>query len=185
MNTLDEAARDFLAQKSIAVAGVSRSGELPANYIYRRLKESGHVVYAINPRADEVEGDRCYHSVAELPELVGGLVIATPPDAACQLVANAAERGVRRVWMHQSLFGHGSLDDDAVESCREHHIAVIPGSCPMMFIEPVDVPHKCIHFLAHVVGREPTDDDMHRYFYDLTGALGPAVSLDPQTSVDA
>jgi hypothetical protein len=57
MTTLREAADEFLAQRRIAVAGVSRDPKRPADLIYRRLRDTGHEVFAINPNAGEVEGD--------------------------------------------------------------------------------------------------------------------------------
>ena len=47
-------------QTRIAVAGVSRDSKQPANLIYRRLRATGHEVFAVDPNADEVEGDVCY-----------------------------------------------------------------------------------------------------------------------------
>jgi CoA binding domain len=53
MITLDEAANEFLARRRIAVAGVSRDTKQPANLIYRRLRDTGHEVFAVNPSAEE------------------------------------------------------------------------------------------------------------------------------------
>ena len=62
MTTLRDAADEFLAQHRIAVAGVSRDAKQPANLIYRRLRDTGHEVFAVNPNAGEVEGDPCYRA---------------------------------------------------------------------------------------------------------------------------
>ena len=67
MPDLEERVRDFLAQKRIAVAGVSRKSQEAANLIYRKLREPGHEVFATNPRAEEVEGDACYGDLASIP----------------------------------------------------------------------------------------------------------------------
>ena len=56
MSSLREAADEFLAQRRIAVAGVSRDTKQPANLIYRRLRGAGYETFAVNPNADEVEG---------------------------------------------------------------------------------------------------------------------------------
>ena len=153
MSTLYEAAREFLGQKRIAVAGVSRRGDLPANAIYKKLRGAGHEVFAVNPNADEVEGDKSYPNLAAIPGGVDGLVIATHPAVAVELVRECGELGIGRVWMHRSL-GTGSVSEDAVRLCRELGIAVIPGSCPMMFCEPVDVAHKCLRWFLRVSGKQ-------------------------------
>jgi len=144
--TLHDAVTDFLAQPRIAVAGVSRSGEGAANLIYERLRDAGYTVFAINPEATTIEGDPCYPDIASLPETPDGLVIVTPPDAAPALVHACADRGIPRVWMHRS-FGTGSVSDEAAALGRRLGLTVIPGACPMMFLEPVDGGHTCIRWL--------------------------------------
>jgi len=155
MPTLRDAADDFLAQKRIAVAGVSRSGEGAATLIYRRLRDAGYTVLAINPEAATVEGDPCYPDVASLPDTPDGLVIVTPPDAARDLVQACADRGIPRVWMHRS-FGTGSVSDEAAALGQRLGLTVIPGACPMMFLDPVDGGHTCIRWLLKWTGGLPT-----------------------------
>src|SRR6516225_12450716 len=106
MNNLKDAALDFLAQKRIAVAGVSRQGDLPANLIYRKLRETGHDVFAVNPNADRVEGDVSDPDLAAIPIRVDAAVIATPPQVTLRLVQQCGNLGIRRVWIHRS-FGRG------------------------------------------------------------------------------
>lgn len=153
-NTLRETIDDFLAQKRIAVAGVSRSNDQAANLIYRKLRDAGYRVFAVNPNAEEVEGDSAWPDLASLPEKPDGVVAATAPAATVEVVRQAIGQGIPRVWMHRS-FGEGSVSKEAVELCREHGIAVIPGACPMMYCQPVDVGHKCIRFLLKLTGGLP------------------------------
>lgn len=155
MPTLKQAAEEFLACNRIAVAGVSRKGDTAANGIYRKLRDTGHDVFAVNPNAETLEGDACYANLAAVPGGVDAVVIGTPPSAAVALVRECAALGVKRVWMHRS-FGHGSVDGEAVRLCAELGIAVIPGACPMMFCEPVDPAHKCIRWIQRVTGGAPT-----------------------------
>jgi uncharacterized protein len=154
MDTLKQAAADFLAQERIAVAGVSRDGAHVANLVYRRLRERGYTVFALNPHADEVEGDRCYHAVADIPGGVDGVFIATRPEAAPDLVRQCAAAGVPRVWMHRS-FGAGSVSTEAAAIGESAGIRVIAGACPMMFIEPVDIGHRCMRWLLGATGKLP------------------------------
>ena len=153
MSTLQRTAKDFLALKRIAVAGVSRKGDVAANVIYKKLHKSGYEVFPVNPNADEVEGDKCYHNLSDIPGGVDGVVIATHPSVTLQLVKDCGEQGIRNIWMHRS-FGQGSVDDDAVKLGKELGLTVIPGSCPMMFCEPVDIAHKCMRWFLRVSGKE-------------------------------
>lgn len=154
MSALKDAATEFLTHRRLAVAGVSRGKPDAANAIYRRLRELGYQVFPVNPNADEVEGDRCYHAVSEIPGGVEGVVVATHPGAAAAVVADCAAAGVTRVWIHRAI-GGGSLSADAVAACESAGIAVIAGACPMMYLEPVDVGHRCMRTVFGWMGRLP------------------------------
>jgi hypothetical protein len=154
MQTLREAAEEFLAQRRIAVAGVSRDEKQTANAIYRRLREAGYEVYPVNPNAETVEGDRCYPALGAIPERPDGVLVVTHPDAAPDIARQCVETGVPRLWMHRS-FGAGSASEEATRICRDAGIAVLDGGCPMMFLEPVDPFHKCFRWFFGATGKLP------------------------------
>jgi uncharacterized protein len=154
MTRLQRAASEFLAQRRIAVAGVARDGTSAANIVYRRLRADGYEVFPVNPNSDRVEGDRCYASLGEIRGGVDGVVIGTAPLAATDVVRDCVAAGVPRVWFHRS-FGTGSVSDEAVELAEREGLAVIAGACPMMFLEPVDLPHRCTRWALGVTGKLP------------------------------
>jgi uncharacterized protein len=154
MTSLDKAARDFLASGRIAVAGVSRDGRQPANAIYRKLRASGRRVVATNPRTETAEGDPCYPNLRAIPGGVDAVVVATPAAAALDVVRECGELGIRCVWLHRGI-GAGSVAPDAVAFCREHGITVIPGACPMMYLAPVDLAHRCVRTVLGWCGKLP------------------------------
>ena len=155
--SLEAKVDDFLAQKRVAVAGVSRdNSHHPAgSLVYRRLKATGHDVFAINPNMQSFEGDRCYPNVQSIPGGVDGVVIITRPEITDKIVRDCGEAGVRRVWMHESLAKGSSVSPEAVKYCQQHDISVIAGACPMMFGEGVDFGHTCMRWLLGVTGRMP------------------------------
>ncbi len=156
MPTLKEAVADFLAQRRIAVAGVSRDRKQPANANYRKLREKGYQVFAVNPHAAFAEGDPCYPSLQALPRPVDAVLVFTPAAAAEAVVRECAELHIPRVWMHQGM-GPGSVSDEAVALARKEGIAVIAGACPLMFMgDPV---HRCIGFFKGMAGKLPGGDD--------------------------
>ena len=154
MTTLKAAVDDFLAQKRIAVIGVSRDSKQPANLIYRTLRKEGYEVFAVNPSADELEGDPAYHDLGSIPREVDAAMVVTPPDAAGKVVSECAERGISRVWLHRS-FGKGSVSEEAIAFCHEHEIPVIAGGCPMMFLPHADIGHKCMRWVLGMTGGLP------------------------------
>ncbi len=154
MSQFDELANEFLAQKHIAVAGVSRSSAEAANGIYRTLRDKGYQVYAVNPQADTVEGDTCYPNMQAVPVKLDGAMIVTKPEISEQVVADCVAAGVPRVWMHNNTFMPSSVSDKATAVCRENNITVIAGGCPMMFF---DTGHKCMKWVLGVTGRLPKE----------------------------
>jgi predicted CoA-binding protein len=155
---LDAKVQDFLAQKRIAVAGVSRKNthHPAANLIYQRLKNTGHEVFAVNPHIDTFDGDRCYPNVQSIIGGVDGVVIVTRPDTTEQIVHDCGNAGVRRVWMHQSMQKGSSVSREAVEYCRQHDIRVIAGACPMMYGTGADFGHRCMRWILKLTGGLPT-----------------------------
>src|SRR5262245_58277739 len=147
MQTIKEAASEFLANKRIAVTGVSRTPkEHGSNTVYKRLRDRGYEVFAVNPNADEVEGARSYHDLTSIPGGVDAVVIATAPDKAENTMRECAELGIKQVWMHRS-YGQGSVSDSATAYGREHGITVIDGGCPLMFDPTADFGHKVMRLI--------------------------------------
>ena len=156
MATLQEAVDQFLAQKRIAVMGVSRDSRQPANSIYNKLKNGGYEVFPVNPNADEVEGVPCYHDIASIPDGVNAVFIATHPQVTKNVVEECVNLGIKHIWMHRSI-GEGSVDEGAVVYGRENGITVIDGGCPMMFVPPVDFGHKCMKWFFSWTGSVPKE----------------------------
>jgi predicted CoA-binding protein len=144
----------FLQGKHIAVAGVSRHSDQPANAIYRRLRDSGFEVFPVNPNAGQVEGVACYPNLASIPVPIDGVVVVTHPDVSIDVVRECSELGIRRVWFHRSI-GEGSVSEDAVRECESRDINCIIGGCPLMFCEPVDIGHKCMKWWYQRKGKVP------------------------------
>ena len=158
MAKIDELVKDFLAQKKIAVVGVSDKRETGCNMSYKKFKEAGYQVYGVNPRITTFEGDPCYPDLKSLPEKPDAVFILANPKVTEQIVQQCVDLGVKHVWMHCMLgtkpglaTSMSSVSTDAVRICRENGIAVIPGSCPNQFIKP-DIGHGMMRGLWRVFG---------------------------------
>jgi len=147
MQSIKEAADTFLASKRVAVTGVSRTPKTHgSNNVYRRLRERGYQVFAVNPNTDRVEGDRCYPDLASIPGGVQAVMIGTRPELAENTMRECAELGIKHVWMHRGP-GTGSVSDAATGYGREHGITVIDGGCPLMFAPTADAGHKIMRLV--------------------------------------
>jgi uncharacterized protein len=157
MTRIDEAATEFLANKRVAVTGVSRRGKSHgSNVVYQRLRERGYDVFAVNPNADEVEGDRAYHDLSSIPGGVDAVVIGTRPERAEETMRECAHLGIKHVWMHRGP-GGGSVSETATAYGRDRGISVIDGGCPCMFGRTADRGHKLMRFLFSLSGNVPKE----------------------------
>jgi hypothetical protein len=164
MSNIDSLIKDFLAQKRLAVVGVSRTKPGSASLNYRKLREAGYKVYAVNPNTTEFEGDPCYPDLKSIPDALDGVLIFTNAQQAENVVKQCVELKIPRVWMHCALGSNpkffrdaaakiGSASAEAVKLCRDNNIAVIAGGCPMMFYEDADGGHafmgRMLHWMGH------------------------------------
>lgn len=156
-NSFETRVQDFLAQKRIAVAGVSRHDRHhpTGNLIYRRLKKTGHEVFAVNPNMSDFDGDRCYPNLGSIPGGVDGVVIVTRPEITQQIVRDAVTAGVPRVWMHESAAKTSSVSPEAVNVCRANNMSVIAGACPNMFGPGADFGHTMMRWMLKLTGGLP------------------------------
>ncbi len=140
----------FLAQERIAVIGVSRNKRKFGNVIYQELKKKGYQAFPINPRATEIDGDKCYPDLQSLPQAIDGVVINVPPIQAEKVLENCAHLGIKKVWLQQ-----GSESETAIQFCQAKAIDCIYGECILMFAEPVGILHKLHRWVWQIIGKLP------------------------------
>lgn len=155
MATLAQAAETFLSQRRIAVVGVSRDSRQPANFNFRKLRDTGRTVFAVNSAGAHAEGGPCYPNLRAIPGGVDAALVFTPPAATPGVVRECAELGIRHVWIHRGL-GAGSASAEAEAIGRERGLTLIPGGCPAMFCAP-DPAHRCFRWMLGLFGRLPRE----------------------------
>jgi predicted CoA-binding protein len=158
MAKIDQMVEDFLAQKSIAVVGVSDLRDTGCNTAYERFKQAGYEVFPVNPRISQYEGVQCYPDIGSIPSKPDAVFILTNPQVTEKIVDECIELGIKHVWMHCMMgtkpglaAGMTSVSQDAVQRCVEHGIQVIPGSCPNQFLNP-DFGHGLMRRMFRVFG---------------------------------
>jgi hypothetical protein len=158
MSKIDPLVKDFLAQKNIAVVGVSDKRETGCNLGYRKFKAAGYTVSAVNPRIDTFEGDPCYPDLRSIPQKPDAVFILANPQVTDKIVEQCVDLGVKHVWMHCMMgtkpglaSGMTSVSQDAVRVCRENGISVIPGACPNQYLNP-DFGHAMMRVMFKAIG---------------------------------
>ena len=155
MQKTKDIATEFLDHKRVAVTGVSRHPENHgSNVVYKRLRDRGYEVFAVNPNADAVEGDHCYQDLKSVPGGVDWVVIGTRPETADETMRECVDLGITRVWMHRS-FGAGSVSNLATAYGRDHGIRVIDGGCPCMYDPTADPGHKVMKAMLTLTRKMP------------------------------
>ena len=148
--TTKVAIEDFVAQRKLAVVGVSREGKKFGYMAYRALQEKGYRVFAVNPSASGIDGERYYPDLQSLPEPVDGALVVVPPKETERVVRGAAAAGIRRIWLQQ-----GAESQAAIRFCVENGIEVVHGECILMFAHPVVSFHRWHQCLWKVLGKLP------------------------------
>ena len=158
MAKIDMMVQDFLAQKKVAVVGVSDKRETGCNMAYTKFKENGYQVYAVNPRISTFSGAPCYPDLKSLPEKPDAVFILASPKVTDEIVQQCVDLGVKHVWMHCMMgtkpglaAGMTSVSQDAVAKCKANGIAVIPGSCPNQFLK-ADFGHAMMRGMWRLFG---------------------------------
>jgi len=119
--------RRFLDKKNVfAVVGASREPQKYGHQVYRDLRNAGYKVYAVNPNANEVMGDKCYPSLDALPAKPDVVDVVVPPKITEQIVETCKKLGITKVWMQP-----GSESELAIKFCEENGIEVVHGVCIM------------------------------------------------------
>lgn len=147
--TLDQI-NTFLAQRSVAVAGVSRDQKKFGHVIFKELLKAGYDAFALNPNIDTIDGHKCYRAPAELPSQVSALVLVTPPAQTLKLLEQAVEKGLRYFWIQQ-----GAENTEVLAFCRQNQLHAISGRCILMHLEPVKSIHKVHRFFSKLFGLYP------------------------------
>lgn len=158
MAKVDEMVKSFLGQKKIAVVGVSDRRETGCNLAYKKFKENGYQVYAVNPRISSYDGEICYPDLKSIPLKPEAVFILTSPQVTDQIVNECVELGIKHIWMHCMMgtrpglaAGMTSVSQAAVETCKANGIQVIPGTCPNQFLKP-DFGHTMMRGMWRMFG---------------------------------
>jgi hypothetical protein len=141
---------DFIAQKKIAVVGVSRKKTKFGNAIYKELKQKGYNVFPVNPHITTFEGDTCYPDLLSLPENVDAVIINVPPAQTEKVVREAKQAGINKVWLQQ-----GSQSEAAIKYCEENGIDCVSNECVLMFAQPSAFIHRAHKWVWGVLGKLP------------------------------
>lgn len=149
-----ETIEDFLAQKRIAMVGISREPHSFSVALFEELIRRGYDVIPVNPSTPNVMGRRCFARVQDIQPPVEAALLMTSPAVTDTVVSDCAAAGIHRVWMYRAG-GSGAVSPKAVAFCQDHGIQVVPGQCPFMFLPAAGTIHRLHGFVRKITGRYP------------------------------
>lgn len=115
---------EMLDKKIWAVVGVSAKKEKYGYKIWKTLKKHGYIAYGINPNYDEIEGEKIYHSLYDLPEKVDVIDIVVPPKHSMKTLDEAKELGIEYIF-----FQPGTYNDEVVEKAKDLNFKYLIDDC--------------------------------------------------------
>jgi predicted CoA-binding protein len=137
---------EILAERRIAVVGVSR-GKGFGNVALKTLRDRGWQAVPVNARADEVEGERCFHGLSEIPERPGAVLAVVPPAETEKVVDECLRLGVRKIWMQQ-----GAESEAAIARAEQAGMTVVHHACVLMYAKPRGF-HRFHAWLTKLAGK--------------------------------
>jgi uncharacterized protein len=149
-----ETIEDFLAQKRIAMVGVSRERKDFSVTLFEEMCRRGYDVVPVNPNASQLSGRPCFARVQDIQPPVDAVLLMTSAAVTDSVVKDCAQAGIRRVWMYRAG-GKGAVSPQAVRFCKEHEIQVVPGQCPFMFWRDAGTGHRLHGLIRKITGRYP------------------------------
>lgn len=146
---------DFLAQRRIALVGISHNPKDFSHTLFNDLRRRGYDVIPVNPKLSKVEGGPCFARLQDIQPPVEAALLMTSPEVTESVVRDCAQAGIRHVWMYAAARGGGSVSPKALSFCQEHGIAVVPGECPYMFLSGAGFGHRVHGFIRKITGHYP------------------------------
>ena len=122
--------RHIFAPESVVVIGASRRREAIGRIILENIRRGGYAgrLYTVNPRARQIDGDRCLASALDLPEPADLAVIAVPAPAVLGVAEQCGQRGVRSLVVITSGLDAAACAD-LLAVCRRHGMRLVGPDC--------------------------------------------------------
>ncbi len=153
-----ETIENFLAQKRIALVGISRERRNISGMLLEELSREGYEVLPVNPNVSEVMGRRCFARVQDIQPAPDAALLLTSPAVTNVVVRDCGEAGIKRIWMFRGG-GQGAVSAEAVEYCQQQGMELVPGRCPFMFLRPVRGVHWLHRCFSKLAGHYPRRRD--------------------------
>ena len=125
------------AASTIAVVGASSNPERPSNGIMRKLKSVGYRVIPVNPNETEVQGERAYASLLDIPEPIDIVDVFRRPEYTPAIADDAVKVGAKALWLQS-----GVSNEDAAARATAGGLLVVMNACIGVMHAMLQIPRK-------------------------------------------
>ena len=124
-NPSDAVLRRVLTEaRTIAVVGASSKPDRDSNGIFRKLKSVGYRVIPVNPNETDVDGERAYPSLVEVPGAIDIVNVFRRSEETPRIADSAVSKGAKVLWLQQ-----GIRNDDAAARAAGGGLIVVMDLC--------------------------------------------------------
>ena len=88
---------------TIAVVGIARATDKPSGGVPADLQRRGFRIVPVNPKADEILGERAYASLADVTEPVDVVEVFRPAEEAPEIARQAVAIGAKALWLQLGI----------------------------------------------------------------------------------
>lgn len=127
MDNMEQVKKEMLSKKVWAVIGATPNTEKFGYKIYKKLKNHGYTVYGVNRKGDDLEGDKLYASLKDLPEKPECIDIVVNPKISKIVLEEIKELGIKYVW-----FQPGTFDEEVINTAKEAGLNVVYNDCVLV-----------------------------------------------------
>jgi len=152
MNSLADI-RDFLAQKRIAMVGVSRNPRETSHVLFKEFLSHGYDMVAVNPNATEINGWSSFARVEDVTPVPDAVLLMTS-QAVTEDLLHEWNTGIRRIWIYGTN-GKSKVSPLATSQLRNTGVTVIDGECPFMFLNDTGGIHRFHGFVRKIFRSYP------------------------------
>lgn len=124
MNTT-ETISQILEMKNWAVVGLANNPDRPAYGVARLLKEKGHQIFPVHPKAESVHGEMGFKTLAEIPTQIEVVDCFVNSNLVGEVVDQAIAIGAKAVWLQL-----GVIDETAVARAQAAGLLTVMDRCP-------------------------------------------------------
>ena len=110
--------------RNVAIVGLSANPEKPSYTVGGYLKEQGYRIFPVNPREEEILGEKSYPDLTSISEQIEVVDIFRKSEDVLPIVREAVEIGARVVWMQE-----GVVNEEAADFARKAGLKVVMDKC--------------------------------------------------------